>query len=246
MKDIKKPIFLSFLLFVLVLSFFQLKNIIAQSSTFEIKLNPGWNWISFPFTEAQINYKNSDCYFLYPYAQYFNSTTQKLSDLNLKTASNLGGLGLRLYSFDNCTLKIDGKGEYKPPEIYLSKGYNLIAIPYGGIDLINLKGCKINFVRYYNSSDRKWYQWEPVWGKGLTYLTFNNTVKMWQKVTEVESFRLPAGISILINVNENCNLSFGAPQSSPPQTTTTSTSSISTTTTTGGGGGGRGGGLLPM
>jgi hypothetical protein len=223
MKGAKMPIFLSLLVFVLVLSFFELKNITAQSSTFEIKLNPGWNWISFPFTEAQINYKESDCYFLYPYAQYFNSTEQKFSNLNIKTTSNLGGLGLRLYSFDNCTLKIDGKGEYKPPEIYLKKGYNLIAIPYEGIDLTNLKGCKINFVRYYNSSDRKWYQWESAWGKGLIYLTYNNTGKMWQKVSEHESFTLPVGISILINVNEDCKLSFSGSQSSSSQTTTTTT-----------------------
>jgi hypothetical protein len=233
MKCVKKPIFLSFLVFVSFLSFLQLKNIIAQSSTFEIKLNPGWNWISFPFTEAKINYKESDCYFLYPYAQYFNSTEKKFSNINIKIASNLGGLGLRLYSFDNCTLKIDGKGEYKPTEIYLNKGYNLIAIPYGGIDLINLKGCNINFVRYYNSSDRKWYQWESVWGKGLIYLKFNNTEKVWEKVGEVESFKLPAGISILINVNENCKLSFGDSQSSSSQTTIT-----------GGGGGIWGGGKI--
>jgi hypothetical protein len=232
MKDAKKPIFLSFLVFVSVLSFFQLKNIIAQSSTFEIKLNAGWNWISFPFTEAQINYKESDCYFLYPYVQYFNSTTQKFSNLNIKTASNLGGLGLRLYSFDNCTLKITGSNIYQPSEIYLKKGYNLIAIPYGGIDLNNLKGCKINFIRYYNSSDRNWYQWESAWGKGLTYLTFNNTGKIWQKIGDFESFTLPVGISILINVNEDCKLSFSGSQSSSQQTTTTSTSGTLTTTTT--------------
>jgi hypothetical protein len=235
MKGAKKPIFLSLLAFVLVLSFFQLKNIIAQSSTFEIKLNAGWNWISFPFTDAQINYKESDCYFLYPYAQYFNSSEQKFSNLNIKTANNLGGLGLRLYSFDDCTLKITGSKTYNPAEIDLKKGFNLIAIPYGGIDLVNLKGCKINFIRYYNSSDGKWYQWEAVWGKGIIHLIYNKANKKWEKIKEVESFLLPAGISILINVDEDCKLSFSVPSTATTTLTSKTTSSASTTTATEGG-----------
>ena len=96
-------------------------------------------------------------------------------------------------------------------EIDLKKGYNLVAIPYGGIDLVNLKGCKINFIRYYNSSDGKWYQWEAVWGKGIMHLIYNSTSKKWERIKEVESFLLPAGISIFINVDEDCKLSFGAP-----------------------------------
>jgi hypothetical protein len=240
MKGVKKAFFLFFSVFVLFLSFFNSKNIIAQAPsstlTFEIKLNPGWNWVSFPLTDPQIDYKNSDCYFLYPYAQYFNSSIQRFSNIYIKTANNLGGLGFRLYSFDKCTLNVTGRGKYQPSEIDLKKGNNLVAIPYGGIDLAKLRGCKINFIRYYNSSDHRWYQWEAEWGKGIIYLTYNMTSRKWEKIKEFESFILPAGISILINVNDDCKLSFEL-------ITTTTTLPHTTTTTTGGG---RDGGNQPM
>jgi len=203
-----------------------LKGSSAQSSQiFEIKLNPGWNLVSFPFIDAKINFKESDCYFLYLYAQYFNTTAAKFEKINIKTANNLGAIGLYLYSFDNCTLKVSGNSIYNPSQIELKKGINLIAIPYSGIDLGGLRGCKINFIRYYNSSDRKWYQWEFRWGDIIEERVYNSSGKRWEKVNEYTSFLLPGGISIFINVNEDCMLSFET-------STTTTTSTITTTTTT--------------
>jgi len=210
-----------------------LKGSNAQSSQiFEIKLNPGWNLVSFPFTDAKIDFKESDCYFLYLYAQYFNTTAKKFEKINIKMTNNLGAMGLYLYSFDSCTLKVSGNSIYNPSKIELKKGINLIAVPYGGINLGSLRGCKINFIRYYNSSDRKWYQWEFQLGGIIEERVYNSSGKRWEKVDEFTSFLLPAGLGILINLSEDCSLSFESSITTTTSTTTTSSTLPSTTTTT--------------
>jgi len=223
------------LVFIVILYPLALNGSAAQySQIFEIKLNPGWNLVSFPFTDAKINFKESDCYFLYLYAQYFNTTAKKFEKINIKTANNIGAMGLYLYSFDNCTLKVSGNSIYNPSQIDLKKGINLIAVPYGGINLRSLSGCKINFVRYYNSSDRKWHQWESQWGGMIEERVYNASVKRWEKVNEFTSFLLPGGLSIIIHVNEDCRLSFetGTPLTTTTTTTTSTTIPRRTTTTT--------------
>jgi len=235
-------------LFLFGLIIFRVNVSISESQSsqlFDVNLKYGWNMVSFPFTDAKIEYLQSNCYFLYPYAFYLNSSTKKYEKFSLKTDTNLGGIGLFIFTYDDCTLKISGSNKFRPSEIELKKGLNHIAIPYNGIDLGYLSGCRINEVRYLNSTDGNLYKWESYWGTPIIYSKYNITTKKWEKIGEFKSFPLPTGINILIDVSDNCKLNFGASQSSSSQATTTSTSSTSTTTTTQSGGGGGGGRRLP-
>jgi hypothetical protein len=145
--------------------------------------------VSFPFTDVKIEYTQSNCYFLYPYAFHLNSSTKKYEKFGLKTDINLGGIGLYVYSFDDCTLRISGSNKFQPSEIELKAGLNHIGIPYCGINLENISDCGDIKIIYYNSSDKKWYTW--ILGR--------------------DKVSLPSGISVFIHVNKDCKLSFGTP-----------------------------------
>ena len=191
--------------------------------------------ISFPFVDAEIEYKQSDCYFLHIHAAHFNSTKKqenKWEIINIKHEKKLGGLGLFIYSFDNCTLKVRGRTPYIVSEIKLNEGTNHVAIPYGGIDLIDLNGveeCKIKSIRHLNSSSRKTHKWEFGF-KTIIHYVYNITNKKWERIKNYDSFYLPHGISVFIDAGEECELRLK--KVSKTTTTTTTTLPGKTTTTT--------------
>jgi hypothetical protein len=204
----------------------------------EIKLGRGLNMVSFPFEKAYILFNESDCYFLFNLAGKLKDPTKstfrdRYETYNLKEKKyKLGGIPLVIYSFEECTLKVKGSGRLTANEINkredlvnLRKGLNHIPIPYGGIKLTQIGGCEIKSVRYYNSSeqDYKWYRWVPSGNKAKFFKS--KDARTWVEIStlEADKYYLPHGISVFINVRENCKLRFSEESTETARTTTTTT-----------------------
>jgi hypothetical protein len=205
----------------------------------EIKLGRGWNMVSFPFEKAYIFFNESDCYFLFNFAGKLKDPTkrafrERYEPYNLKLKKDeLGGIPLVIYSYEECTLKVKGSGRLTANEINkrenlvnLKKGLNHIPIPYGGIRLTQIENCPIESVRYYNSSEEvyKWYKWEPYGIGGIKFLKSNDT-KTWVPIStsQARNYYLPHGISVFIDVREECKLRFSEESTETAVTTTTTT-----------------------
>jgi hypothetical protein len=223
----KKTLFsLAFIpLLILLLAFLIFKSTFGQSPlTFDLKLKAGWNMVSLPFADSEIKFEQSNCYFLYIYALHLNSTTKKYEKLNLASdEEKLRNVGLFVYSYNECTLKISGTKKLQMLEIKLKKGSNHIAVPYDGIELGGLSGCKINKITYLNSTDGNWYKWEAYWGSTILYSKQNPVSKKWERIGESNSFLLPAGVSIFVDVSEDCTLNLKTATTSTTLSTSTST-----------------------
>jgi hypothetical protein len=149
----------------------------------------------------------------------------------------LGGIPLNIYSYEECTLKVKGSKQLTIDELNkredlmnLTKGLNHIPIPYGGIKLTQIKDCPIESVRYYNSSEEgayKWYKWMPYGFNQIKFLKSNDT-KTWVEISTYNDYYLPHGISVFINVNENCKLKFSKESTQTTGATTTTTTQPTT------------------
>jgi hypothetical protein len=231
---------ISLFLLLLASSLTLATNVQSQSQsleTLEIKLGKGWNMVSFPFEKAYIFFNESDCYFLFNFAGKLKDPTkrafrERYEPYNLNQEKDeLGGIPLVIYSYEECTLKVKGSGRLTANEINkrenlvnLTKGLNHIPIPYGGIQLTQLKDCTINSVMYYNSSEvfYKWYRWEPL-GFGQIKFSKSNDTKTWSEISTLDNYYLPHGISVFIDVKEKCKLRFSEESTQTAVTTTTTT-----------------------
>jgi hypothetical protein len=208
----------------------------------EIKLGRGSNMVSFPFEKAYIFFNESDCYFLFNFAGKLKDPTKRAFRERYETYNlnqkkyELGGKPLVIYSYEECTLKVKGSGRLTVNEINkredlvkLKKGLNHIPIPYDGIKLTQIKDCPIKSVMYYNSSEQvyKWYKWEP-YGIGQIMFYKSNDTKTWIPIQTLNNYYLPHGISVFIDVREDCKLMFSEESTETAGATTTTTTQPTT------------------